>query len=136
MNNQYLFSLYELVGAALIVQIQTGVVYTNQTGGTACLQPTAEGALLPINNEFDYSDPDDSIEHKLGQLLEECGRLTVEEADQLDALLARYPQTDKIRADRDKLKESHEAWIHVIVDNSLWNAQGETNAILTWPNSD
>ncbi|AZZ92678.1 hypothetical protein EUZ85_18880 [Hahella sp. KA22] len=43
-------TLYDSVGTAIIIGCKSGVIYSNQTGGTACLQPEYEGVLIPIAN--------------------------------------------------------------------------------------
>jgi len=41
----------------LIIPAKTGVIWTNQTGGTACMQPRLEGFLIPLNHAW-LPDPD------------------------------------------------------------------------------
>ena len=47
-----LIRLYDMVGTSLIVPAKTGVIYSNQTGGTACLQPQQEGFVIPFCNDI------------------------------------------------------------------------------------
>ncbi len=43
-----IINLYQFSGIGLIVSHPTGIVYTNQTGGYACLSPEFEGAFVPL----------------------------------------------------------------------------------------
>ena len=139
MNTKLVISLYDLIGAAVIIKYPTGVMYTNQTCGTACLQPRIEGALLPVNNEFDPKFPEESIEVKLLNLLNNCNRLTSTQANELDDLLSLYPQTEGIHVDQKLLNDSHESWVHVVLKQSKYagfSGAEELCGVLTWPNSD
>src|SRR5579864_2656265 len=44
--------LWGHVGLGLIVSWPTGIVFTNQTCGTSCLQLEFEGVFVPLKNEF------------------------------------------------------------------------------------
>ena len=48
--------LYEHVGTGVIIEHPTGVTYSNQAGGTSCLQPSLEGAFVPIRNDVLLKD--------------------------------------------------------------------------------
>ena len=52
MSSQPLIQLYDSVGLGLVLLWPTGVLYSNQTGGTSCLHPEAEGAYLPLVDEL------------------------------------------------------------------------------------
>lgn len=142
--------LYDLVGLALIIAAPTGVTYQNQTGGTACLQPKIEGALVPIRNDILLPDWTlESPERELNEYFEgpahkgtgATGGLSVDDADLIDTVLETWNLL-WIRVDRARLKDSHEAWIHVrltrfddaglITGPITFPAQ----AVLTWANSD
>ena len=43
--------LYNTEHLGLIIMIKSGVIYTNQTGGYACLHPETEGVYVPLSNE-------------------------------------------------------------------------------------
>jgi hypothetical protein len=84
--------------------------------------------------------------------------ISAETADAIDAILARTygpeapPHDPAIRVDRERLEESWEAWIYVVVVESLARALpdretgdallpnirglGTARGVLTWPNSD
>ena len=54
-------------GAFLIIAHPTGIQYTNQVGGVACLHPCLEGFLVPL--ERDESDPG-AVQRKLTELFD------------------------------------------------------------------
>ena len=43
--------LYDHAGTALVIPHATGIVYSNQAGGTTCVQPQLEGFVVPIAND-------------------------------------------------------------------------------------
>jgi Family of unknown function (DUF6210) len=43
--------LWEHVGLGLIISWPSGIIFTNQTGGTSCLHPEFEGVFVPIRND-------------------------------------------------------------------------------------
>lgn len=134
-------SLYDLEGVALILEAPTGVIYSNQVGGHFCLQPTYEGALLPVNPDRDPDGPRSDLERALGALLLNRGWLDDALADAVDATLARHISTRGVTVDRARLHESIEAWVHVIVPEATGGPHGESSypagrGVLTWLNSD
>ncbi len=134
-------SLYDLEGVALIIAAPTGVTYSNQVGGHACLQPTYEGALLPVNPDRDPDGPRSDLETALGEALLNQGFLDDALADAVDAILARFYATAGLTVDRTRLRESTEAWVHVIAREAEGGAYGESRypagrGVLTWLNSD
>ena len=44
--------LYESVGLGLIICCDSSVIYSNQTGGSACLHPEIEGVFIPLRNDY------------------------------------------------------------------------------------
>ena len=46
--------LWESVGLGLIVEMPSGVLYSNQTGGFSCLHPAIEGVFLPLRNDHSF----------------------------------------------------------------------------------
>lgn len=144
--------LYDLAGTGLIFPWPSGVIYSNQTGGLHCLQPEVEGIFVPVGNDI---LAEDKLFSHAGGLLRYFwqghwkGRGAVDglvegDADFIDHLLRKPPILSYIRVDRDRLLESHEAWVNVIVDRddkgvpSLFPGlePSPCKAILTWPNSD
>ncbi len=134
--------LWNAEGVYLIILQQSGVFYTNQVGGGACLHPEVEGILLPFNNDFLYGSSTENLYLQLSQLLENWMYLTNELANKVDILLAKYPETKCVSIDRTKLKKSMEAWVYVDIKENehdtfrLFKGFGKTKGILTWPNSD
>ena len=147
--------LYESVGTGIILNYPSGIMFTNQTGGTSCLHPEIEGIYVPIRNDFmEPSGPLLSPTVDLRQYFEGLKHggagatrgLDSEDADFIDSLLGRVQLGTSISVDRTRLVESHEAWVHVIVsgdesgDRNLSIFSGFTpyprQGILTWCNSD
>ena len=44
--------IWDTVGLGLIISYPTGILISNQTGGTACLHPKLEGIYLPFANDY------------------------------------------------------------------------------------
>ena len=116
----------------VILEEPTGVLYTNQVGGTACLNPEVEGFLVPLTGwEPDYNDPmldrvsvgnyplDPNAMHRMFERLEVASLFD-------------------LRHDLDTEELVAEAWIPVRVrpgDHILKDFAGQ-KAILTYTNSD
>ncbi|WP_045234519.1 DUF6210 family protein [Deinococcus pimensis] len=126
--------------AALIVRMPSGVHYTNQTGGTSCHHPEAEGVLVPLEDENSWFQKQlEAIFEPAGATVGRSG-LTTATADALDELL-RGQQEISIRVDRARLLESEEAWVYVHVhpresELPIMQGFGVREAVLTWLNSD
>ena len=134
------------IGAVLIIEQQTGISYTNQTGGTSCNQPCTEGVLIPLEN--DYIKRPRSLETDLSEYFRfasgtsgATSGISDADAGELDKILQNRKLLDWIAVNRVKLKESHEAWLHVNVKSDfpllchgfdLYPRRG----IVTWENSD
>ncbi len=133
--------LYELQGIGIIIPWPSGVVYQNQTGGYACYQHQLEGILVPLEGESAdfYQKLNDFFFH--GKWAGWCNDgIDEETAELIEETLRRNPGYEAIRVDRTKLEESHEAWVHVAVEDpsaiGLLGGFESFKAILTWPNSD
>ena len=142
--------LYSLNQLALILSEPSGIYYYNQVGGHACYQEEAEGILV-----FVEDDCKNLYKRITEYSIEDHGRwlteLKEEDADHFDSLF-RWAYESLImrfalRIDRTKLKESKEAWVHVILEHDIpeyrpmpneFNFTGFhcKNGILTWDNSD
>lgn len=125
--------LWDLEGYGIIIKCKSGIIYLNQTGGTACYDSEVEGAFCPLIDEAETQ-----IE-KLGKLTTNKSKITPKEADEIDSILSSNPDTKFIKVDREKLSESWESWLHVIVDSEqsvCIEYSSSISAILTWPNSD
>ncbi|WP_035609007.1 DUF6210 family protein [Haloferula sp. BvORR071] len=145
--------LYEHVGLALIVAFPSGVTYSNQAGGTSCLQPELEGILVPLRNDClvegeQLLSPAMSLEdYFTGEKWGGTGAthgIDNEDADFIDTLLQTHRLSHCIQVDRPRLHESCEAWIHVeiVADENpeipLFSgfAPYPRLGVLTWSNSD
>lgn len=148
-----IIELWQSVGMGLIVELPTGVLYSNQTGGYSCLHPSTEGAYLPIGNDcslpnWELLSPERDLrayfegsKHRgTGAVL----GLDLEDADFIDQLLAKARLADTLQVDRERLAESHEAWVRVLLTRDdfepapLFRDLGPypRNAVLIWGNSD
>lgn len=150
-----LILLYDATGAGLIICCESGVRISNQTGGTSCLQPEVEGIFVPLRNEY---LPEEgtlrSIEEDLTQWFGGSKHggsgatlgLDQEDADFIEGLLHRSRLSPAVSVDHSRLRDSHEAWVHVIIhgdetaetDLALFSgfAPYPRSGILTWSNSD
>ena len=102
--------------AALIILQPSGVAYETQVGGTWCRQETAEGVLVPVDNNAPFDVPYLALRAQLDKLLFEVAAL-----------------------DDARLGESCEAWVYVEVLETEYSSSrgfGDSKGVLTWPNSD
>jgi len=142
MNAKPKISLYGLRGAGLIIPTSSGVMYQNQTGGYSCLQDEVEGVFVPLDDEpIDHYEALHEFFFNGRKWAGGCDRCIDEEtADFIDATLARFPGHSGIKVDRNRLTDSHEAWVHVTLfdpaSTGLLEGFEATQGILTWPNSD
>ncbi|WP_379139124.1 DUF6210 family protein [Paenibacillus sp. sgz500958] len=135
MNQNREINLYGLEQIALIIKSKSGVTYTNQAGGYACIQPSVEGILTIV---------DDDTKTMLKELSEYTINKTtfnIDDAEFIDKLLQSNSGGKFLEIDRSKLEFSMEAWIHVIInyektENTILKGFNETQGILTWNNSD
>ena len=141
--------LYNAEHLGLIIMKKSGVTYTNQTGGYACLHPETEGVYVPLSNEKSEL-LNKLIEYFTGLKWKGCcwDGIDEETANFIDKLLRetssiKYSAENLgfISVDREQLKLSHEAWIYVNLsqpsdESSIINGFGDAKGILTWPNSD
>jgi hypothetical protein len=146
--------LYEHTGIGVIIENTTGTVYSNQAGGTACLQPVLEGAFVPFKNDVlipsrEFISPEwrlaDYFEGpKYGGTGATSG-LDDEDADFINSVLKEAGVDSWIVVDRKRLSESCEAWVFVNVladegrpDVSICSGFGPypRGGVLTWSNSD
>ncbi|SRR6266446_6846614 len=141
-------------GLGLIVLFPSGVVYTNQTGGTCCLQPTEEGVFLPLVSEtFNHDSALLEYFYK-GKWAGACANgIDIEDANFVDQLLAKTDNTKFLSVNRKRLADSHEAWVYVNIAATpsrfpelpatyssemsfLMYGFGAREGVLTWSNSD
>lgn len=140
--------IWDSIGLGLIVSYPTGILVSNQTGGTACLQSTMEGFYLPIGNDLiletnQLTSPEiDLREYFTSE--KHSGNGTTEGIDIADVnaitkILCKYSLNDFIQVDPDKMKKSHEAWIYVLINNNctlLDNLEQHLTGVISWSNSD
>lgn len=116
-------TLYDFVGLGLIVGYPNGVIYTNQTCGTACRQPQFEGVLVPLRNmclmpSRELVSPENALyDYFTGPKWGGIGGPGIgdDDADFIDRLLDQHRLSACIAVDRSRLADSEEAWIHVQV---------------------
>ena len=136
------------VGTSLILNHPTGIGYSNQAGGTSCLQPITEGVLVPFDNDYDSDHRFLSLELALDAHFQSAwggtgatSGLKESDADAIDDLLRTRTLINWIMVDRERLNDSFEAWVHVVVlaDHAFYcHGFGPypKHGILTWANSD
>jgi len=147
--------LWESVGLGLIVEYPSGIIYSNQTGGTSCLHPEIEGAFVPLRNDTEYDEPkllspeNDLFDYFEGPKHRGTGAtsgLDSADADFIDCILQTCSLGGAVAVDRQRLRESHEAWVRVTVNREEENDHGlkifrgfdpyPRPGILTWSNTD
>lgn len=144
MNDSPLIHLGYSWGIGLILLWPSGVFYSNQTGGYACLQPRIEGIFVPLHDElvdqeqmlYDYFTGPKWRGACINGIDEET-------ASHIDHVLNLSFHTSFLRMDRERLNESHEAWVYVDVLNVAEHVDSRPvvgfstrKGILTWSNSD
>lgn len=156
-NRKPIIKLWEAMGLGLIIEYPSGIIYSNQTGGTACLHPEFEGVYFPIANDLDnnyklISPSIDLYEYFTGSKHNGTGAtngLDHEDIIVINKILDKYKLSAFIKVDLNNLAKSHEAWIHVLIeipknisefqlDLFLFEGFGPypRKGILTWANSD
>lgn len=153
MKGTALIRLHDLIGLGLIIHAKSGVRYTNQTGGYACLQPEIEGFLVPLHNDLaldpiELLGPEPELQaYFAGPKHAGCGAslgLDEEDAFEISKILASHRLAQVICLDRDRLKDSREAWLYVSIINDDEGpapsfsgfAPYPRPGVLTWANSD
>ena len=130
----------------LVIEHPSGVRYQNQAGGYACMQPELEGVLSPL-------EVDAAVKERIRRLDYPPRGVSLETADEIDALLAMERTSRFLKVDRSPLLESREAWVFVLIDateNLTYDLPPKENetyfgpvygfgpcrGVLTWINSD
>jgi hypothetical protein len=137
--------LWDGIGLGAIVSYPTGVLYSNQTGGTSCLHPELEGAFVPLDTDAG----NELHAYFAGPKHRGTGAtrgLDDEDAAFIEMLLAKRRLSTFVSLDRGRLRESHEAWVWANltgdggenVDSPPFTNLGPypRPAILTWDNTD
>ncbi len=145
--------LFDTVGLGLIIEDARGASYSNQTGGTSCLQPTAVGYYVPLRNDravtsHVFLSPElELLAYFEGPRHAGAGAtsgLDEEDANYVDAVLQRCGLSAAVSVDRTRLRESHEAWVRVTIHSDESDscpvfsgfAPFPRTGVLTWTNSD
>lgn len=132
-------------GVGVILKSDAGIYYLNQTGGIACLQSIQQGFYVPINGEAENKEEELSGFFGGPKWKGACHNgIDEDTAHFIDKVLSKSIGSAMFRVDRSKLKESHEAWIHVQVDFGRdvdgildgFKQLGIETGIMTWMNSD
>lgn len=149
--NQPLIEIWDSVGLGIIIEFPTGIMISNQTGGTACLHPKVEGIFLPLSNDYseknmEFISPEIELtNYFIGSKYSGSGAIKGidnEDADKISSILSKYGLNNLIEVDLNRLTESHEAWIRIKINKSQKNDlikgfnEYPLSGILTWSNSD
>ncbi|KYG09597.1 hypothetical protein BE21_16980 [Sorangium cellulosum] len=134
--------LYD-AGLGVILQHPSGVLYTNQTRGVCCAQPEMEGVFVPFDAEESWLRLN---AYFVGPKYEGTGAmqgLDDEDATFIESVVRDARTGVPLIVDRSRLKESHEAWVHVLIEGEaekIGVVSGfgpyPRRGVLTWPNSD
>lgn len=126
--------LWNVDSSGVIVEMPTGVRWSNQTGGTACHHPEVEGVFVPMPSVQPQFDP----------LIDEWG--VAYDPDRVLAWLMEADLDDVFepRAEPPSdVEELQEAWIPVRIRSFIPEGRAiqlatflGKNAIITYPNSD
>lgn len=122
----------------IIFPMDSGIRFTRQCGGHACHQEAAQGLLYPIDSHYKQNvfnnELDTHFVDKPGKYQGWCCYgIDEETALWLDQLLVKYADKHgRFTVNRDRLKESKEAWIHL----KFSREDCYQRCILTWSNSD
>ena len=140
--------LYDHSGTALVVPHPTGITYSNQAGGHACLQPEAEGFVVPIANDVGlapnhkFISPENELFRYFSKL-HSCGEpLTEKDAQAIELIFQEFPLWSGLKVDRNRLCESVESWVYVTISANghkplpIEDVSYPLGAILTWTNSE
>jgi hypothetical protein len=136
--------VWQLDRVGLILSHPSGVTYSNQTGGYACYHPEMEGVFVPLGEQA-IIQQERLEEYFIGPKWQGAcyNGIDEETVDFVDCVLAASPLTRRLKVNRDKLAESHEAWIYVIIspsdrEDDIPELQEVTTGtgVITWVNSD
>jgi len=146
-----IIQIWDSVGLGLIINHPTGILISNQTGGTACIQSFTEGVYLPLCNDYSidthkFISPEIELtEYFTNEKYNDTGAINgidIDDAQHITKIISKFGLQNFIKIDIEKLQQSHEAWIYVTIypDNNnislLNNFDYPLKGILTWCNSD
>lgn len=121
----------------IIFPMDSGIRFTRQCGGHACHQEAVEGVYAPIT-PYKATLFEDELDTHFIDIPGKyqgwcCYGIDEETAQWLDQLLVKYADKHgRFTVNRDRLKESKEAWIHLYFERE----NHFQKCILTWSNSD
>jgi hypothetical protein len=108
--------LYNSVGVGLIVSYPSGILFTNQVGGHACLRPSEEGIYIPLHDEVNDQEKTFYKYFTGPKWRGWCSNgIDEETAEFVDGVLQKSLSTTMITVDRQRLSDSSEAWIYVLI---------------------
>lgn len=136
LHGEILVELWDCdLGVACIVEHKSGVVWTNQVGGTCCLHPSLEGVLVPVASKLVEKD---SLEDRVGATRQDVARWLREQCLDRD-FEAREPD-DPIETADATSETACEAWLTVYVSPNPQRIElrpfAGRRAVLTYQNSD
>lgn len=142
--NKPIIRLWQSKGIGLVLLFASGVRYSNQTGGHTCLHPEVEGAYVPLVSEMVDQEGELTAYFTGPKWGGWCSDgIDEETADFVDSVLEKSPHTERVKVDRSRLSDSHEAWVHVLLSSTDEDAAfreidgfPRSGAVLTWENSD
>jgi len=149
--NKPIVEIWDTVGLGIVIEYPTGIIISNQTGGTACLNSKCEGIYLPLANDYneetkEFLSPEIELTNYFkGPKYNGSGAtngIDLEDVGVIHAIMNSYGLAELIAIDIEKLKESHEAWIRIKINSNTSIElikgfyQNPLNGVLTWANSD
>jgi len=145
-----IIEIWDSVGLGIIIEYPTGILVSTQTGGTACLHPEIEGIYLPLSNDYTipekiFLSPEIDLNDYFIEKYNGTGAINGIDKEDIEAItdiLKEYKLDEMISINVQKAKQSHEAWIHILLQESERYSIVKgfepypRNGILTWNNSD
>ncbi len=143
--------VWDTVGLGIVIEYPTGVMISNQTGGTACLHPKCEGIYVPLANDYNeeaktFLSPEIELSNYFrGAKYSGIGAtngIDLEDVKIINQILSITRLSQFIAIDLERLDESHEAWVRIKISNTkdidvLHGFDNyPLNGVLTWANSD
>jgi hypothetical protein len=122
----------------LIISCQSGITYSNQAGGLACIHPEEDGVFVPLPEAKGRPEA-----YALQQRFRgEWRHINEEDALAIDNIFRRSG-LNYVSVDRTRLQDSFEAWVYVLVEEPkevpftcLFEGLGKRSGVLVWQNSD
>lgn len=136
MSEKVVITLYDIKQPVIIVPAETGVIYSNQTGGCCCNHPEMEGYIIPLETKWEAQNPlNPNIFSPDWWYLK---FMDDQKADEIEDMLnTPYGKIRNLKVLRDE--EWEEAWVRVSFEMSVDYTEDEwteLEGILTWENSD